>query len=249
MARPVVQTAKVDWDLIHSRTYFASDDCWTGCGSFCCTHELEDFQFQIIQTGGSNIVYLGQELDFLADRNGLGREDVLTHELALEFGGTRALKLYQRHCGFRGLCAGCMEKPLHCRLYPFVPEFSPEGELKRLQDASIFDVTFSALGWKSPCTVKSDRAAALKLCQADPDWLAPLRHPYLMFHFASYGVIVDSYTRCLGRETSLSGLTGGAFWRAWELLYLTGKLFEWDYIRSELRSLEAAYLEIYGEFR
>jgi hypothetical protein len=246
MADGRVLTGPVDWEAVMARTYFASTECWRTCGSFCCTHELEDFKFQLILTGGSNLFYLEEEYKYLScTEPGLPAGDV-AQELKLDFGGSKELRILQRPCMLKGACSGCIEKPLHCRLYPFIPEFNLNGELLRLNDASVFDVTFSAMGWSSPCTVRDTREEALTACHKDPDHLAPLRHPYLMFHFSCYGVFLDSYIECLEAETSLQELKGAKFWQRWEILYLSGRLLDWEKIRSGIHDLEVNYNDLYG---
>jgi len=44
-------------------------------------------------------------------------------------------------------------------------------------------------------------------------------------------------------------LQGDAFWRKWELLYLSGKLFDWDNVRGQILALETEYTSLYGDFR
>lgn len=249
MAGAVYTTQPLDWERVLETPYFDMGACWNTCGSFCCTNEIDEFRFQLIMRGGANIIYLERELEHLAEAEPELTGDGESKALEWDFGGRRPLRVFQRPCRLRGLCAGCMRKPLHCRLYPFIPEFSPSGELIRLLDASIFDATFDARDWQSPCTVRRTNAETMAELKTDSARLDPLRHPYLMFHFACWGIFLDAYLEAVAANSELSGLEGTDFWRKWEILYFSRKLFDGERMRKRVLALETEYLDLYGEFR
>lgn len=263
----------VDWPAILGGTFLYEDGCWTTCnGGFCCSNNHPDFAFQLIPTQGTTLLYMEAEYEF--DRAHGKVPEFETHrrpphELRLEFGGPRPLKLIQTPCHLLGRCAGVIDKPLLCRLYPFIPVLDVEGRVTQLVPASMFELTFDVLGERagagngsggggdvplnvlggsSPCTVRARQGQYLARWQENPDELEPLRHPYVMLHLQAAGHFADNYRGMLRANPVLAPLAGRAFWRAWELQHLGGRLVDLPRLRADVYRSYRALADRYGEF-
>ncbi len=242
----------VPWAQIYQTQFVFEDECWQTCGGgFCCSNNSPDFQFQLLLTGGANLLYLNREYEF-AHQHGVAADNLPDTDpsslLSLDYGSGRALGAVKVNCRLLGACDGCIDKPLLCRLYPFIPVFSIDGVIETLHPGSIFELTSQTMGWTSPCSVALKRSAFMERWTGDVELLAPLRHPYIMFHLAAYGILVEAFRTGLANDTKLAGLTGAEFWRTWELVYLSGRLFDWPLIRSQLSDLHDTYHSQFGDF-
>jgi hypothetical protein len=242
----------VAWGSIHSQSFVVEDRCWTTCnGGFCCSNNHPDFQFQLIPTHGTTIIYLEDEYEWLS-RHGTvpGPENLgaVPNTLSFDFGGPRPLSVIQIPCHLLGLCQGVIDKPLLCKVYPMLPILGIEGTLEDICPASIFELTMSLIGTQSPCTVLFKRKHYFDLWKNSPEWLDSLRHPYLILYLKAAQHFADVYRMKFESNTKLRGLTGKDFWKRWELQYLSGQLVDPDLLAERIRGTYDQLVERYGEF-
>ncbi len=169
-------------------------------------------------------------------------------EFSFDFGGPKPLRMVVADCTMKGLCAGCIIKPMQCRIYPFIPIFDIDGKLEDLYPGSVYDLTFMRREDKTPCTVwHLKRDQYMKMWATSPE-IDLLRHPRLMFYFAAYRCFADIYLDTLEANPALAPLKGADFWSKWELLYLGRKLFDIPKIRAGIYAIYEAYHAKYGDF-
>lgn len=241
-----------DWEAIRSARFLFEDGCWHTCGGgFCCSNGHPDFRFQLIPLRGTTLLYMEDEYLHLAAHGAVperAHHGMPPGRIELDFGGPRPLTLVQTPCRLLGLCDGVIDKPLLCRLYPFVPVLDAAGALEDLVPASIFDLTFALRGPPTPCTVAAKKAAYLARWRAHPEALDLLRHPYVMLHLQAARHFQAVYAEGLAANAKLAGLEGPSFWSAWELQYLGGRLVDGDELRSRVRASYDALVVRFGEF-
>ena len=261
----------VDWAAILGGTFLYEDSCWTTCnGGFCCSNNHPDFDFQLIPTQGTTLLYMEAEYEF--DRAHGKVPEFETHrqpphELCLDFGGPRPLRLIQTPCHLLGKCHGVIDKPLLCRLYPFIPVLDVEGEVTDLVPASVFELTFDViggprpartedggdvplevLGAASPCTVRTRKQDYLTRWQKYPAELGPLHHPYVILYTQAARHFADNYCTALRANPVLAHLTGRDFWRKWELQHLGGRLIDVERLKRDVYDSYKTLVRRYGEF-
>lgn len=236
-----------NWAEIHATPFIYEENCWTTCGGFCCGSHHKDFDFKLLPLDGAAIIYFGEEYDWM-QKEGLVPEGMHTREVNFDFGGPKSLRLVVVDCKLKGLCDGCMTKPLHCRIYPFIPIFGIGGQLTDIYPGSIFDLTFLRREGETPCTVwHRRRDECMRLWQTSSA-IDCLRHPKLMFYFAAYKCLVDNYQEMLSKNTDLGMLNGAEFWSKWELLYLGKRLFDAPLIKESVFKIYTEFRQTYGEF-
>jgi Fe-S-cluster containining protein len=242
--------APPDWRALLALEFVDEGPCHQLCGGgYCCNHARAEFQFQLIPHQGSTLFLLDGEYEYLRTSGQLPAEGWgQARHLRLDFATGRAVGLTLLHCSFLGKCGGHAVRPLHCRLYPFVPILDVAGEVEAIYPASVFDLTEDIMGWTSPCGIRHKEKTYLDLWRSDAERLRPLRHPYLMFYLSCYRALADSYRRKLAASRKLAGKQGAEFWKAWELLYLGGLLFDWPAVKAEMARSHAALRDRYGEF-
>lgn len=242
---------EVKWDAVTAAEFIFEDRCWETCGGYCCASRHSDFCFQLIPMGMATVLYFADEYRYLS-RAGkvLGMEGPghRAQRLSLDFGGPKPLSLIQAPCPYLGECAGKINKPLHCKLYPFMPVFALDGTLKDLYPFSVFDLTMLVRGEQSPCTIWGKKDAYLKKWREDSTALDVLRHPFFIFHSMVGKTFADLYTEKLRADKSLAGLEGVDFWRKWEFRYLAGRLMDGDALRSRAAEAHEKVVDAYGPF-
>jgi hypothetical protein len=249
---PATFARPVPWEKIHRQTFLAEDRCWTTCnGGFCCSNNHPDFQFQLIPTEGTTILYMEEEHRWLAQN---GRVfDPATPEgtpryVSIDFGGPRPLSILQMPCRLLGKCTGVIDKPLLCKLYPMLPVLDVDGGLETIQPASIFELTMHVLGMKTPCTVVDKVQHYWHKWKNAPEHLEALNHPYIIFHLQAAKHFADIYAEKLQQSEALRGLRGKLFWRMWEIEYLLGGLIDAELLAGMIRSTYEALVERHGLF-
>ena len=193
------------------------------------------------------IIYLGDEYEWM-QKEGLVPDGLRTREIHFEFGGPKPLKLIVVDCKLKGHCDGCMTKPLHCRIYPFIPIFEVDGQLSDIYPGSVFDLTFLQREGKTPCTVWHRRRDNCMQSWQSSSAIDPLRHPLLMFYFAAYKCLADNYLSMLSKNPDLKILNGAEFWSRWEILYLGRRLFEAHILKESVHKIYMEFNKTYGDF-
>ena len=218
----------VDWDAIRRSSFVHEDGCWHTCnGGFCCSNEHPDFEFQLHPRSWNDAPLHGGRVPLPragGRRAGARRARLTPNRIALDFGGPRPLALVHTPCRLLGLCKGVIDKPLLCRLYPFVPVLGLDGSLEDLVPASIFELTFDLIGSPTPCTVRAKRQEYFERWRANDDRLAVLRHPYVILFLQAAKHFAALYAERLAADPTLRGLSGRSFWKRWEFEYLSGQL-------------------------
>jgi len=247
-----VPTAPVPWSTIHGKAFVSESNCWTTCGGgFCCSNNNPDYQFQLIPTHGTTLIYLEQEYQWLV-RHGTapGPDNLGTvpNVLTFDFGGPQPLTLVQMPCHLLGKCTGIIDKPLLCKLYPMLPILDIDGNLETIYPASVFDLTVEVRGFKTPCKVLDKRKEYFAKWQASGSDLECLRHPCLILYFQAAKHFADVYSEKLRSNEVLKGLTGKAFWKTWELQYLAGELLDTGLLAQRICSSYERLCGRHGRF-
>jgi hypothetical protein len=245
-------TEPVPWGMIHSEQFVFEDQCWTTCnGGFCCSNGHPDFQFQLIPTHGTTIIYMEDEYEWLSRHGTVPGPDTtgeIINVISFDFGGPRPLAIVHVFCGLLGLCQGVINKPLLCKVYPMLPILGVDGELEDIYPSSIFELTMGLINSQSPCTVLVKRKHYLERWKNAPALLDALRHPYVILYLQAAKHFADIYRMKLEANSKLRGLTGKEFWKHWELQYLRGQLVDPDLLAERIRNSYDALVARYGDF-
>ncbi len=239
-----------DWAGIEQTVFAWEDKCWLTCnGGYCCGNSHpKEFDFRIFRLDASAIVFIGEEYDWMVRNGAAPPSDMKKREFSFDFGGPRPLRIVVVDCDRKGLCEGCLVKPLQCRIYPFIPVFDTAGELDDLYPASMYDLTFLKTDGATPCTVwHGKRDKYLGYWRTMPEFKL-LGHPFLMFYFAAYKTFADIYLETLEGNPTLQELRGADFWSAWEFQYLGRKLFDIPRIKREILTVYRQFEARHGDF-
>lgn len=199
--------------------------CWKTCGGgFCCSNGHPDFEFSFITQKGTEIIYLPREYAWaereLKTFHNQRKRAPKVFELDL---GSVSIGLVYTRCELLGLCDGVVDKPMLCQFYPFLPVYSFDGELENVVAASVFDVTFDAIGETSPCTVKTKTKYHSYFAQ---DKIKHRFDTYTKFYLRCASTLVRLMTEGVRKNPALKNLHGKEFWNRWELQHLAGRLFD-----------------------
>ena len=240
------------WSRIQNLDFVNVPACWTSCdGGRCCSNNFPDFNFRLLPTEGTTILYLEQEYDFLKAEGKTfeSKRDASPAQLLdLDYGGPRPLRIVQAHCGLMGRCAGVIAKPLLCKLYPFLPVMNADGEIEDLAPASIFDLTAEEFGVLLPCGVRESAKSILERWRKDGAVREVFQHPYILFHLMAASAFIENYRWSIRSNGHLSRFRGAEFWTNWELQYLGGRLLDVDSLKKSIADIYRVVVERHGLF-
>ncbi|MBF0611035.1 MAG: hypothetical protein G8345_13420 [Magnetococcales bacterium] len=241
----------VDWDAIHRHQFISVDKCWETCGGgYCCASNHADFQFRLLPVPGVVLLYPEEEYNHLVATGRAwqtlpGNKPV--QRLHLDVGGPRPLTLVHMPCRLQGKCAGVIEPPLQCKLYPFLPVLDVDGNILDVYPFSIFELTFATCQWPMPCTLWHQREQVLQTWRNNPELIAPLKHPLILLYLQVARIIAEMYSQKL-KESPLMSKSGSAFWKEWEILYLSGAFLDGTVLRQKAGQAYHNLVSRWGNF-
>lgn len=207
--------SNIDWDKIHSLNWVSEPDCWKKCGDgFCCSNNRPEFGFRFLPQGHNTIIYLKEEYEWLLSQG--NAEGVEVKPLNLIIDGVTVIELYQADCRYLGLCKGHIERPLLCKIYPYLPVIDG-GRVIDLLPASLFDITAEAVDLSIPCAIRDDKAKKMAEWNRSIEILEVLNQPKLIFYFQSISILIASYQKSIKNWSHSPGLNQLNFWKRWEV--------------------------------
>lgn len=245
----------VDWATLHGHPLVAVADCWRRCNGLCCSNAHPDLQFRLLPPGGSGTVvaYLEDEYQWMKAAGHVicGEENgTEIQPFRFEFGGPCPLVFRHAPCRHLGRCPGACVKPLLCRSYPYIPVIGLEGTVEDLVPASIIDAAFRVKEGRAFCPLEDDPGpnpihAALA---ADPLLAKALAHPRLILYTQAAGAFARSFSTRMRAFEGFAGLSGTAFWQAWEMAYLRRQLVDREAIAAHVLRVHDALAARFGDF-
>ncbi len=228
---------KIYWEKIFNSEFIFETGCYKTCSSFCCRWESKDMPFRIIPKGGT-LFYLPKEYAYISEYGKV--TELEPFKMKAKF-FDKEITLYYKHCNDDANCNIKFSRSLYCKLYPFLPVFDIDGNLKDIKYISVYDVTAEIIKQKTPCYVKDLKEKYLKHWQENPETISLLKEPYTLFYLMVGNILHDNYVKTLTNNLELISLTGNMFWKKWEKLYLAGKLINKAQLEHDI---EILYLEM-----
>ena len=225
------------WQKIFNSEFIFETGCYKTCSSFCCRWESKDMPFRIIPKGGT-LFYLPKEYAYISEYGKV--TELEPFKMKAKF-FDKEITLYYKHCNDDANCNIKFSRSLYCKLYPFLPVFDIDGNLKDIKYISVYDVTAEIIKQKTPCYVKDLKEKYLKHWQENPEKISLLKEPYTLFYLMVGNILHDNYVNTLTNNLELISLTGNMFWKKWEKLYLAGKLINKAQLEHDI---EILYLEM-----
>ncbi len=225
------------WQKIFNSEFIFETGCYKTCSSFCCRWESKDMPFRIIPKGGT-LFYLPKEYAYISEYGKV--TELEPFKMKAKF-FDKEITLYYKHCNDDANCNIKFSRSLYCKLYPFLPVFDIDGNLKDIKYISVYDVTAEIIKQKTPCYVKDLKEKYLKHWQENPETISLLTEPYTLFYLMVGNILHDNYVKTLTNNLELISLTGNMFWKKWEKLYLAGKLINKAQLEHDI---EILYLEM-----
>lgn len=228
---------KAFWKEFSGLELIQEDSCWTACsGGFCCDWRLPEFEFRLIPWGGT-VFYLEEEFQYYKDHKKIFPEESIK-TASIRFGEGQALKIHYASCQLKGLCREVADRPLSCKLYPFLPVFGGDNTVVGLSYVSVYDITLDLVGTETPCRVKKLKDKYINLFN-DGKILPFLRDPYVLFHLKAVRAGFENYVGRLRASQNFLTNKGRDFWKKWEFEYLAGKYMDRGALAADMERLRA----------
>ncbi len=242
--------ALIDWHSLYTDDFMYQSRCWEGgCESYCCTgwsQVTRSFSF-MEQGGGPLLPLFAGEYEFLKHSGLLQDTFEETHRcktISLKNGAAFSIDMVT--CKLGGVCSDHGWRPSICRLYPFAPAVTLEGEITGLEKMNLYDHFWEDLEATGPCTIVSMSPEASggfqRLCKG------LMQDPRNIFLFMARSLFVQSVVDSTREQQQLmTDATPGEFFSHWEKLYLLGKLFDKDQVNADLTALYEEFALRYGD--
>ena len=246
----IVKPSAEIWEKIHSISFPSVSGCWENCGGgFCCNNRHELVKFRAIPSGRQSFPVLDSEYQYLKEGGFLSPEmtaNTRTISTVLKNGKTASVHMVT--CSQGGRCFSWEKRPLICKIYPFIPISDDDGSIIRFEVGSVFDVMFNLAGLPSPCAVLAQDLKPLhdEFKERTGD---VFNMPYFIFYFRAFEIIANELRKGFAEHykgTPSDDYT--KFFREFELLYMSQKVFSKDRIQAELENLYASLENKYGDF-
>ena len=222
------------FERLYAQQLVFEPGCWQTCnGGFCCAGNHPDFDFDFMTTRGTDIVYLPREYAWANSSLATFENSANRYPGVLELDlGEFSIGLVYTRCHLLGTCDGVVDKPLLCRLYPFLPVYRYSGEFERCIPASVFDLTFAAIGEPSPCTVLRQQNYEAEFASGR---LYRDLDTYVLFYLRCALHLAEIMSSAISGNASLKTLSGKDFWKRWEMLHLGGRFLPRDRLIGKIR--------------
>ncbi len=217
---------ETDWDAIFRGEFVRRPHCWKTCDSFCCKPTRVTQHFLFLRSRGVDLPHLPGEYHYLETTGHLqaGFADTFTrHRLRLPNG--RTMPLYRAVCTLDGTCSDHRYRPLVCRVYPFMPVPTLDGDLERTEPTALIDIFWNALETSGhPCTITEMDAdewdAYRALCRE------LFKDPVNILYFKAASIYKNTIMDSVRRQyPELLEQPEEIFFSRWEKLLVMGKLY------------------------
>lgn len=150
-----MQLSNDDFKDIYELKFVDFPRCYTTCNNGQCCK----IRFKNISNKALMLPLLEAEFSYYKKIGGLdGLQNAKKESFILKNG--RVFSLYYLHCDKGGLCFPQANKPLICRLYPYLPKVNAKGQMVGYLYASIFDILLNAK--THYCTLVREHDSQLK---------------------------------------------------------------------------------------
>lgn len=192
--RTIDWQAIYDWQAVYESSETDMAACYTYCGGYCCKN-FHANDFRILAAKEVVLPIIESEYDHLMSIGGMKRTtDHVQHETFTLADGY-SVKLYFLKCACEGFCSPHANRPLICRLYPYLPKIDYEGNIIGFDYAALVDLFYASKD-KHPCylvrheetVVQSQMKAALQPLVANPE---------MIFLLKAASLVVKSLRNCL----------------------------------------------------
>jgi len=238
------------WEQLHHTSFPSVPNCWEKCGGgFCCNNRHELVKFRAIPSGRQSFPVMNGEYAYLHDAKSLGPEMISnTRTMSTVLSNGKTVSAHMVTCSQGGRCFSWEQRPLICKIYPFVPIPDLDGNITGFEVGSVFDIMFHLAGIPSPCAVLEGDCAQLKEKMKDEIGFI-FTMPYFIFYFRAFGIIADQLRKGFSENyTGLPSADYPKFFREFEILYMSQKVFSKENIKNELENLYSELEKKYGEF-
>jgi len=254
VARPV--PSDDEFETLHQEAgRIGVADCWTHCESYCCKTNHPDQQFALMKCDSAGLVYPLGEYRFLERRQKLQAGAVETarhHEFVFDPSRNLRLRFVTTICDLGGRCSEPAYRPLICKFYPFypAPDMTAGGtaSLSGFVTGSIIDQHWSELGVPHPCWIVREQSDVV-IPQTRRAIDVVQRHPYFSFYLGAAALFVRHVAdECRRRGLPAPSKDLRAFFREWEVTYLTGGFVDPPRLRAEIMAYHDALVNQWGAF-
>lgn len=236
----------LDYDKLYNSEFIAFKDCYKTCDSYCCSNFLGK-TFKILSKNRVVLPLLEEEYLHYKSKGGIQNITQEKREIYTLKNG-KQLILYFLYCECGGLCQPHAMRPLICRIYPYFPLVSLEGEILGFYPASLMDLFF---GKKEShcCTLVREKDAETKE-QLTQSLKALLESPLYIFAFRALEILTKTLQKHLNYACidTLNPQERAGFLKQLEWSLLSNKAWDNAEFKDAITQEYEAVSKRYGDF-
>lgn len=224
--------------------------CYESCGGYCCKG-FKNANFKFFDGSYVALPLLEKEFNEYKKSGGIiGLEEAKKiEEFKLKNGAI--LRIFWLHCSLVGLCNPHQNRPLICKLYPFLPKVDNKGEILDFFSATFFDLFYDKSS--HPCTLVAQHEDEVK-AQLKNSLEPLLKDPLYIFAFRACELLAVYLRNLLKKEfgsyliNKINDENHAKFWQKAEMLLLLRKAWRNQEFYNEICDIHDEIAQIWGEF-
>lgn len=173
--------------------YIHIPKCYETCNSYCCIGKNLNF----LKHNFMMLPLLEQEFTEYTKSGAIKGLEKPKHIEKFQLKDGAIVRIYWLQCDLNGLCSPHENRPLICKLYPFLPKVDANGRLKGYMPASISEIIFDKSN--HPCTLVKN--STNEICnQLNQNILPLLKQPIYIFAFMVYELLLTYFKNWLNKK-------------------------------------------------
>jgi len=226
----------MNWNKIYKEELFTAKNCYLECGGYCCNNFFGQY-YSILDK--NNVVlpmsddeyneYKKHKVDNLKEKK---------YQIKIK---DKEFIFYLLFCNEKGLCNPHQNRPLICKIYPYIPKVNLEGEVIGFNYASFMDLFYSAKDKHNcPLVFKDEKRIQDEIIKNLPKLDAKM-----IFIFILLDKVMEKLKSYFPTNIDKLNQTElKKFILKFEMLLLTGKVFK----KINIEEIYEDVKNIYGDF-
>jgi Fe-S-cluster containining protein len=227
----------MNWSEIYDKELFLAPNCYLTCNGYCCNNFFGKY-YSILDKESVILPMVDDEYQEYKKRGGIKNVNAKRYSIKIE---DKEFVFYLLSCKEKGLCNPHQNRPLICKIYPYIPKVDTNGKIIDFNFASLMDIFYSFDEVHS-CTLVKKEADRIK---SDITRNLPKLDGKITFALILIDEAIKNIKKYLPQKIdTLSQNEQKKFIKKFEMLMLSGKAFK----EIDIQKLYEKVKNHYGEF-
>jgi Fe-S-cluster containining protein len=228
----------MNWREIYETEFFQAPGCYLECGGYCCNNFFGKY-YRFLDSESVVLPLIDDEYEIYRKRGGIENVDAKKYEIEVK--PRKKLVFYLLHCREKGLCKPHTNRPLICRIYPYLPKLDDWGKGVGWQYASLMDIFYSS-AQRHSCPLVRENAETIKreIMENMPAW-----SPKMILALQLIDALIENIKTMIPEKIdTLNEEEQRALIAKFEMLILSGKAFK----AIDMAGIYDRLAKVHGDF-